>query len=199
MSLAAKTSTSEGFDLGWLVSAITSASDQAFAPVDSGATNAWRQARDGRDGEISAAGVIQVDLASGAAELHINQWGTLLSAGPCQVIIPAGHLVQLGFTISWRRKGCIIQRGKEASLEVKVVKGCPLISREVGLRLLDEYEVMRESGGLITLKREVVEDFSGPSRQGASVWLSRKVAGGTLSREDQLVWLHAVFPEVLDS
>ena len=103
--LAAETG-SHGLDLGWLVGAV-GASDHAFALVDSGATNALRQAK---EGELSAARVIQVDLASGAAELHIGPHGTLLSVGPCQVILPAGYLVQLGYTISWRPKGCVIQR-----------------------------------------------------------------------------------------
>ena len=93
--LAAETG-SHGLDLGWLVGAV-GASDHAFALVDSGATNALRQAK---EGELSAARVIQVDLASGAAELHISPHGTLLSVGPCQVILPTGYLVQLGYTIS---------------------------------------------------------------------------------------------------
>ena len=59
------------------------------------------------EGEISASWVIQVDLASGAAKLHTSRQ---VSLSPCQVILPAGYLVQLGYTISWKRKGCVIQR-----------------------------------------------------------------------------------------
>ena len=80
-----------------------------------------------------------MDLASGVTELHINKCGTLLSSVPCQVIIPAGYLVQLGFTIAWKWKGCVIRRRGRVPLEVKVVKGCPLIAREKGLQLLYEY------------------------------------------------------------
>ena len=86
-------------DLGRLVSALASASDPSYALVDSGATEALRPAR---DGEISAARVIQVDLASGAAELISASKKTLLSMIPCQVILPAGYLVQLGYSVSWR-------------------------------------------------------------------------------------------------
>ena len=84
-------------DKGWLMSAVATASDQQFALVDSGATNALRPAR---DEELKEARVIKVDLASGVTELHINKCGTLLSSSPCQVIIPAGYLVQLGFSIT---------------------------------------------------------------------------------------------------
>ena len=126
-----------GIDEGWLRSAIVSAADQLFALVDSGATNALRPAK---EGELREAKVIQVDLASGGTKLHINRWGTLLSASPCQVIVPAGYLVQLGFGLSWKKKGCVIRRKGDAPLPVTVVKGCPLIPRELGLRLLDEYE-----------------------------------------------------------
>ena len=83
-------------DRGWLMGAISSASDPQYALVDSGATNALRSAR---EEELLEAKVIKVDLASGGTELHINKHGTLFSSGPCQVTLPAGYLVQLGFTI----------------------------------------------------------------------------------------------------
>ena len=168
-----------GLDLGWLVSAVASASDHSMALVDSGSTNALRPAQ---EGELSTARIIRVDLASGAAELHISKHGTLLSAHPCQVIIPAGYLVQLGYTISWKSKGCVIQRPGGGHLEVKVVKGCPLISREVGLGLLDEYETLREKGELATRNREVVKEPPDLPKDQARFWLASRVSGGRLSR-----------------
>ena len=67
-----------GISHGWLMSAVTNASDPLFALVDSGATNALRQAE---GDELSHSKVISVDLASGATRLHINGQGTLLSTG----------------------------------------------------------------------------------------------------------------------
>ena len=141
-----------GIDESWLRAAVVNAADQLFALVDSGATNALRPAK---EGELARARVIKVDLASGGTELHVNCWGTLLSASPCQVIVPAGYLVQLGFGLTWRKKGCVIRRKGEASLPVTVVKGCPLIPREVGLRLLDEYESLRDCGEIPGVKKTV--------------------------------------------
>ena len=130
------------------MSAVTSASDPLYALVDSGATNALRP---GDPQELRGSRVIRVDLASGATELHVNRYGTLLSTSPCQVILPAGYLVQLGYTIAWKQKRCVIRRRGETPLAVKVVKGCPLISREVGLHLLTEYETLKENGEWIFL------------------------------------------------
>ena len=83
-------------DQSWLRSAVASASDPKFALVDSGATNALRPAK---EGELGGSRVIRVDLASGATSFHVNRCGTLLSQLACQVIIPAGYLVQLGYSI----------------------------------------------------------------------------------------------------
>ncbi|CAE7614148.1 GIP [Symbiodinium sp. CCMP2456] len=88
-----------GIDKTWLLSAVVSASnpasasDMSYALVDSGATNGLREAR---PGEWDSTQAIQVDLASGVAELHVNGQGTLLSPSSCQVIIPAGWLIELG-------------------------------------------------------------------------------------------------------
>ena len=116
-----------GIDYGWLVSAVMSASDPHYALIDSGATNALRQAE---SHELQSSQVIKVDLASGATELHVNEQGTLLSASPCQVILPAGYLVQMGFAITWKKGNCVIKRRDQRPLEVKLVKGCPLVSKE---------------------------------------------------------------------
>ena len=183
-----------GVDASWLFS-VAGVSDCNFALVDSGATNALRPAR---DSELEAGRVIRVDLASGTTELRINKFGTLLHAGQCQVILPAAYLVDLGFTITWKRKGCVIKHPRKGRLDVRVVKGCPLIPREVGLGLLNEYEELRESepkaakvrecGGL---DRVAKEDLRG--------WLRDRLKGqnvqaGSLSEEDQLLYLGSLFP-----
>ena len=178
---------------GWLLSAVASASDPLFALVDSGATNALRQAE---EGEILQARVIRVDLASGATELHVNEFGTLLSTKPCQVILPACYLVQLGYVISWKKKGCSIKRKGEASLQVKVVKGCPLVPKEKGLQLLAEYEGLKGQSDLPSLRNlrdtpvEPLKDID------LRVWLARRVGEGLLSRQDQIRWMLSMFPEV---
>ena len=155
------------------MSAVACASDPLYALIDSGATNALRP---GDRPEIQGARVIRVDLASGVAELHVNKHGT-------------------GFSISWRSGGCSIRRRGEAPLEVKVIKGCPLIPKEKGLQLVKEYEDLKESGDLVSLKRLVEEGGFSLGRQEARGWLAQRVVKGGLSRQDQLTWLYAMFPQ----
>ena len=141
-------------DESWIRSALASASNPDYCLIDSGATNALRPAA---EEELSSGRAIRVDLASGMAELRINSYGTLLHAGPCQVILPANYLIQLGFSIVWRRKGCRIKHPKKGCLDVTVVKGCPLVSREMGLLLLREYEELQ--AGVPVLSKSEVQDL----------------------------------------
>ena len=183
-----------GIDQGWLRTAVLNASDPNYALVDSGATNGLRQAS---EQELGDSRVIRVDLASGTTELHVNRFGTLLSPRPCQVIVPAGYLVQLGYAIAWRKKGCYIQKGKSKPLEVEVVKGCPLIPRDKGIQLLDEYERKLELGELVMMK-PIHKPAEGLTRGTSRQWLAAKVGQGVLTRGDQLAWLKVMFPEVPD-
>ena len=80
---------------------------------------------------------------------------------------------------------------------MKVVKGCPLISKDRGLRLLQECKERKESGGLPCLQA-----LRGPTVQlldvnDLRVWLAQAVAKGALTREEQVLWLKSMFPEPL--
>ena len=190
-----------GIDRGWLIGAVKSASDPQYALIDSGATNALRPAK---GDELQGSRVIKVDLASGATELHVNRHGTLLNAGPCQVILPAGYLVQMGYVITWKKGNCVVKKKGRQPLEVKVVKGCPLVPRAVGLQLLQDYEEGLEKGELSVLKPAKVGDgpvlsdvywHGSTTIDEARRQLSRCVGSGELTRKDQIAWLMAVFPE----
>ena len=191
-----------GIDRAWLLSAVvnaspTSASDMSYALVDSGATNGLREARPGEWDKTQA---IKVDLASGVAELHVNSHGTLLSPTACQVIIPAGWLVELGFKISWKKRGCSIKHEEKGQLDVKVVKGCPLISREDGLRLLEEYEGLKGSdveGSLRKVEGPVQNEELNPET--ARGWLRevlRNKGEQGPSKHEQDAFLRGMFPEL---
>ncbi|CAE7521159.1 RE2 [Symbiodinium sp. CCMP2592] len=185
-------------DRAWLLSAMASASDPDFALVDSGATNGLRQAE---PGEWERTRAIQVDLASGVAELHIDERGTLLSQAPCQVIVPAGYLIELGYVVSWKKKGCLITHPRDGRLRVQVVKGCPLIPRDDGLRLLREYEGLKDKGNspqraAVCRESEIVDPAN------ARAWLckilrSRGEQGPSI--EEQECFLRGMFPELPDN
>ena len=182
-------------DESWIRSALASASNPDYCLMDSGATNALRPAA---EEELSSGRAIRVDLASGMAELRINSYGTVLHAGPCQVILPANYLIQLGFSIVWRRKGCRIKHPKKGCLDVTVVKGCPLVSREMGLLLLREYEEL-QAGVPVLSKSEVQDLVAELPRDKAREWLCSRVSarrGEGLTEVDQLTFLRGVFPRV---
>ena len=175
----------EDLDLSWIRSAITSASDPNYCLVDSGATNALRPA--GPE-ELRDCRTIRVDLASGETELRINDQGTLLHVGLCQVILPANYLVDLGYSISWRKRGCKIKHPKKGALDVTLAKGCPLIPKEVGLKLLREYEE-RKAGLPILSKAEVKDLTHTMSASEAREWIRDRLRAGPLTEVDQLVYL----------
>ena len=182
-------------DWSWIRSALTSASDPEYCLIDSGATNALRPAS---DRELESCRVIRVDLASGGTDLRINDFGTLLHRGQCQVILPASYLVELGYVLSWRRRGCRVKHPKRGVLDVTVVKGCPLIPKALGLKLLQEYEE-RRAGKPVLSKAEVEDLGSGLQGCEARGWLQERLrirAGEGLTDVDQLVYLRALFPEV---
>ena len=179
----------EEVDLAWVRSALTNVSNPEFCLVDSGATNALRPAS---EQELGKCRVIHVDLASGGTELMINECGTLLHTGPCQVILPANYLVQLGFSIVWRRRGCRIKHPKKGCLDVTVVKGCPLISREAGLALLKEYEE-RQIGVPVLSKAEIQDLQGGTTLKQSRSWLRDRLElrEDGLTDVDQLVFLNS--------
>ncbi|CAE7887157.1 GIP, partial [Symbiodinium necroappetens] len=185
----------EGPDWSWVRSALASASNPEYCLIDSGATNALRPAE---ADELKAGKVIRVDLASGTTELRINEFGTLLHGGQCQVILPASYLVDLGYSISWKRKGCTVKHPKQGGLQVIVVKGCPLIPREVGLGLLQAYEDKR-AGRPVLSKVEVEDLGSGLVAGKARMWLRERLqlrSETGISEVDQLIFLRAMFPQV---
>ena len=184
-----------GIDSSWLLSAITSASDVGYALIDSGATNALRPAA---AGELEQGKTIKVDLASGAATLRINDFGTLLHSGPCQVIIPAGYFIELGYTIAWKRKGCRVKHPQRGSLAVSVVKGCPLIPREVGLEVLAEYEA-RQSKRFSVKSLSSLEPVCDLNPGEVRRWVRDRLLernGEGLKEADQLTCLVGLFPEI---
>ena len=192
---AVRISEGSGVDASWLRSVIESASDSNFALIDSGATNALRPAT---TEELRTCRVIRVDLASGATDLRVNEHGTLLHDGHCQVVIPAGYLIEMGYAIQWRRKGCRVSHPSRGSLEVSLVKGCPLVPREVGLEILREYELMKEKGGTLKKTRSLEVPLQ-VSPERAREWLRDRLTslnGSGLSEADQFTYLRSVFPEV---
>ena len=112
------------------------------------------------------------------------------------MIIPAGYFIDLGYTIAWKRKGCRVKHPKRGSLEVAVVKGCPLIPKEIGLEILAEYEAKQgERSRVKSLGPMKPECELDP--EAVRGWVKdRLTAAGDLglTERDQLTVLGGLFP-----
>ena len=111
-----------------------------------------------------------------------------------------------GFSVVWKKGRCVVKRKDRRPLEVKLVKGCPLVSREVGLQLLRDYEEALERKKLSAVKPLISGISQGwrencwcPPFKDSRRWLAERVRTGRPSRREQLAWLKAVFPEAPDN
>ena len=109
-----------------------------FALLDGGATNALRKAR---EDEIEFLVPTTVELAHGTATLYrVPGHQSLLSKTDVEPIIPLGWLVQCGYRINWGPDQCVIQHPERGPLQCILRAGCPVMPRDLGLRLLDDLE-----------------------------------------------------------
>ena len=114
--------------------------DDGTGLLDGGATHPLRQ---GSTEEIKNAVQVTVELAHGAAQLYQNPVnGTLLSEGPVEPIVPLRGLVELGYTITWSRAGCVVKHPRLGNIECWLRSGCPVVRKDHALALITEIEHM---------------------------------------------------------
>ncbi|CAE7196678.1 RE1 [Symbiodinium microadriaticum] len=105
--------------------------------IDGGATACLRTAHSSE----RSLPTISVRLAYGSCDLHINQYGTLLSEVPVSPIISVKALLRLGYRIDWNASRCRVYHPKFGDLEVDTSTGCPEVNEGVALELIDQYEL----------------------------------------------------------
>ena len=114
--------------------------DDGTALLDGGATHPLRQ---GSTEEIKNAVQVTVELAHGATQLYQNPVnGTLLPEGPVEPIVPLRGLVELGYTITWSRAGCVVKHPRLGNIECWLRSGCPVVRKDHALALITEIEHM---------------------------------------------------------
>ena len=115
-------------------------SDEGTRLLDGGATPPLRQ---GSTEEIKNAVQVTVELAHGATQLYQNPVnGTLLSEGPVEPIVSLRGLVELGYTITWSRAGCVVKHPRLGNIECWLRSGCPVVRKDHALALITEIEHM---------------------------------------------------------
>ena len=74
--------------------------------------------RQGTSDEIKKAVQVMVELAHGATQLYQNPMnGTLPSETPLEPTLTLRGLVELGYTITWSRAGCVVKHTRLAKIE----------------------------------------------------------------------------------
>eukprot|EP00435_Cladocopium_sp_Y103_P064506 s236_g26.t1 len=109
------------------------------ALLDGGATHALRTAKSQK--ECAEAIEVRVELAQGSATLRQLPWSkTLLSLTPVQSIIPLGILAEMGYCVHWEGTLFELTDPTGCILDTQLENGCPTVSEELGLELIEEVE-----------------------------------------------------------
>ena len=112
--------------------------------LDSGATHSLRRAKSWSEWEQSTPTVVA--LAQGTtSSLRIKTGTDTLLATPEDSsfgngILPMGALTNIGYEVKWIGGDCMMKGPDGSSVDVKVVNGCPMIERHLGMVLMEKLE-----------------------------------------------------------
>ena len=133
--------------------------EEKVALLDSGASHAYRNARDAE--EKQRAHPVNVRLAEGETTLLQNEAGTLIGEGQCDTLVPLGQLVEiLGCKVRWTKGNLVVTHPVHGKLRVRVRDYCPELAEHEALKLIAELEEKRlnELNNLVnTLELKVVQ------------------------------------------
>ena len=159
--------------------------------IDSGATTSMRQRREGE----RAVGSRMVSLAQGEIELGVSAGGVLLAEDSIEPIVSLRQLVALGFRLVWTKRSCTLHDEQGIIVPVSVRSGCPRVTRQLALKLIDRVEIARVQG----LNTERVQKLGVHDKvwQGAASRLKVGIEGR--DKEGACVWhrvlCSSLFPE----
>eukprot|EP00439_Symbiodinium_sp_Y106_P070347 s1173_g12.t1 len=133
--------------------------ENKVALLDSGASHAYRGARD--ENEREQAMPVNVKLALGEVTLLQNKGGTLLGDSSADTLVPLGQLVEvLNCRVHWTKGRLTVLHPVHGRLRVRVREFCPELAEHEALRLIAELEQRRldEMGSTMrTLEMKVAE------------------------------------------
>ena len=133
--------------------------------LDSGATNPLRPLKPGED--ATSYRQVEVALANGGkTQLAITRGGTLVSPDlDIEPIVPMGLLIGvLGCKATWEEGGITVIHPKIGRLPINQSEGCPQVTRQLALQLIEEIEDKKLCIG------EVAPDFTKEE-----AWLERLI------------------------
>ena len=105
--------------------------------IDSGASSCLRHARG-----TEPKGLVRkiVVLAQGSAELFVAACGTLVSMQNVETIVALGPLIKPGCRLQWTEGECALWHPTRGRISLDVRSGCPRVSEQLALHLIDEVE-----------------------------------------------------------
>ena len=112
--------------------------------LDSGATHSLRRAKSWEEWEGSHQTVVA--LAQGTtSKLRIKPGTETLLSTPDDDsfgngILPMGALTKIGYEVSWSGGDCRVRGSGGEKVEVQVVNGCPMVEKQVGMKMMDQLE-----------------------------------------------------------
>ena len=113
---------------------------RASGLLDSGATHPLRARRRGE--QVNHLPRVQVTLAGEQqVAMHLSPTGVIIGEETAEPIVPMGLLANaLKCSINWCGDGLKVVHPKMGELEVVVREGCPMISHNLALKLIEEIE-----------------------------------------------------------
>ena len=125
--------------------------DERVALLDSGASHAYRGARD--EEEKTEATPVNVKLAQGEVTLLQNKGGTLLGERAADTLVPLGQLVEiLNCKVHWAKGRLTVIHPVHGRLRVRVRDFCPELAEHEALKLIAELEQKRLDDMTNTMK-----------------------------------------------
>ena len=115
--------------------------DVQYGLLDSGATHPMRGRKEGED--LSSCEEVKVCLANGSqAVMKMTAKGIMVVNDPeVEPIVPMSHVVQrLGYTMTWSGAKMKLTHPWKSSIKVTMLNGCPQVSKQVALNLIEDLE-----------------------------------------------------------
>ena len=121
--------------------------------LDSGATHPLRPRK--KNEKVSHLPTVRVTLAGDKEmDMRLTETGVILGSQSAEPIVPMGMVTTvLGCHLSWSNQGLEIQHPKRGTLPVRVEDGCPMVSKELAMQLIEEIEA-KASVRLRSMKME---------------------------------------------
>ena len=114
--------------------------ENAVGLIDSGATHPLRPLRPTDD--LTRMRTVNVTLANGGKTALLMSTGKVMVTPQMQVepIVPMGRLMQMGCKMTWDAEEMTLHHPWRGRIKVKVIAGCPQVSRQLALELIGEME-----------------------------------------------------------